>query len=206
MLTSATVEPLLILPVWFFWIGVVQRTHITIRKILLNIWTEQINWMVLILLKMHFSFNFFFLIVGGRGEVAIKICACVCKRLVLTETCYLKCAFRVLCNAGWSSVHCHWRIFLLSLIWMSGDFNLSWLCHICVRTWMHCSYSVSNVTLYKVRTLKFVCVVLSQWPGTDHLYFCIVFILKAQLGIAACSGRYFAAVLIWACSDQKIWT
>lgn len=69
---------------------------------------------------------------------------------------------------------------------------------------MHCSYSVSNVTLYKVRTLKFVCVVQSQWPGTDHLNFCIVFILKAQFGIAAYSGRYFAAVLIWACSDLKI--
>lgn len=32
----------------------------------------------------------------------------------------------------------------------------------------------------------------------------LVFILKAQLGIAACSGRYFAAVLIWACSDLKV--
>lgn len=68
----------------------------------------------------------------------------------------------------------------------------------------NCSYSVSNVTLYKVRAQKFVCGMLSQWPGTDHLNCCIVFILKAQLGIAACSGRYFAAVLIWACSDLKI--
>ena len=68
---------------------------------------------------------------------------------------------------------------------------------------MHFSFSVSNFILYSVHTLKFVCVVLFQWRGTDHLDFCIVCILKAQLGIAARSGRYCAAVLIWACSDLK---
>jgi len=62
---------------------------------------------------------------------------------------------------------------------------------------MHFSFSVSNFILYSVHTLKFVCVVLFQWQGTDHLDFCIVCILKAQLGIAA--------LLIWACSDLKIW-
>lgn len=71
--------------------------------------------MVLILLKMHF---FTVNCLGGEGggqggrEVAIKICACVCKQLVLTESHYLKCAFRVLvvCTT------CLGRISLLPLI------------------------------------------------------------------------------------------
>lgn len=54
-----------------------------------------------------------------------------------------------------------------------------------------------------MHTLKFVCVVLFQWQGTDHLDFYIICILKAQLGIAARSSRYIAAGLIWACSDLK---